>query len=250
MKVLLQIINDLVYKGFEKFGRYYSSYRGFVVNREDPQNYGRVKLNIPDITGANSYDYWAWPKGNYSGKGYGMQIIPNKGDMVWVEFEFGDPRRPIWSFGHFAKDEKPEELKDYDNFWFKTPKGQLVELDDTNGIIRITDSSGKILELNQDTISLIFDKISLGQKEKSNEPAVKGDKNADILKDITQALSDVCLAIQTYASSQAGVAATPPFTPLVAALTALNTQIATTQAKLPGFNVKIEKTKSLKVTLD
>lgn len=159
---VMGIFNSLIREGFEKFGRYYSKYRGFVSDNADPDGFSRLKLVIPEITGKFPLEYWAWPGNNYSGDGYGMQIIPQKGDMVWVEFEKGNPRAPIWNFGHFGEKpdgamEKPEELKDVKNYWFMTPEGQRIELDDTNKQIVLT----------------LLEKLMLGDKDVT-EPGVLG----------------------------------------------------------------------------
>lgn len=249
----MQFFKDLIYYGFEFFGKYYSSYRGFVVNREDPEDYNRLMLVIPTITGVNSYPYWAWPKHNYAGKGYGTQIIPQKGEMVWVEFEMGDPTKPIWCFGHFGTKEKPEKLKgNLDNYWFHTPGGSIVELDDRNKLIRVTDSTGNIYESNSKGISLIRGnrKISLGKLNKASEPAVLGDKNVDVLKDIVKQLNAITTALSIYSKAQAGVTASAPFTPLTAALTTLTGSIDKIKIDIVKLNLPIQKTKSLHVTLD
>lgn len=158
MNPLLKLFNKLIIKGFEPFGRYYSSYRGFVVDNNDPDHFSRVKLRVPAVFGTEALDYWAWQKDCFSGPGYGFQCIPKVGDMVWVEFELGDPRKPIWSYGHFSLDkdnnpDKEKSLSNITNYWFKTPGGLLIELDDTNSVIRLTNANGKIISF-KDTINL------------------------------------------------------------------------------------------------
>lgn len=131
--------------GLEKINRYYSSYRAFVIDNDDPDKMGRLILRIPDVTGIDIHQKWAWPKGQFAGSNYGQQIIPPIGSLVWVSFEFGDAQKPLWEHGYFGKGEKPENLKDIKNFWFKTPEGHLIELDDTNKELRITTTNGKTL---------------------------------------------------------------------------------------------------------
>lgn len=154
MDSILKIINNIVTKGLEHFGKYYSSYRGFVMSNEDPEGYGRLQLKVPQILGNQTIEYWAWQKGTFSGKDYGFQVIPQKGDMVFVEFEYGDPRKPIWTYGHFSKTnkqkEKPEELKNPNSYWFKTPKGHLVKIDDDKKLISIETKKGLTFELDDE----------------------------------------------------------------------------------------------------
>lgn len=135
MQPLTKLISDLVNYGMERFGKYYSSYRGFVFDRVDPEGYGRLQLFVPHVYGQEPYRYWAWQIGQYSGTNYGLKCIPQIGDMVFVEFEGGDPRKPLWKYGHFGKDlsnnnEIPDTLKDPDIYWFRTPGGLGIEFND------------------------------------------------------------------------------------------------------------------------
>jgi hypothetical protein len=204
MSALAQLFNQLIVSGFEKFGRYYSSYRGFVVRNDDPSGYGRLQLKVPQIYGSQTFEYWAWQKNCFSGEGYGMQCIPPLGSMVYVEFEFGDPKKPIWSYGHFGKNtngqnEKPQELENINNFWFKTPGGHLVELDDTNKVVRLTNTNGKYLEITDNGISFVSDVISLGKSGGSAEPIPLGNTLKGLLErliDATGKLSDASGRIQ------------------------------------------------------
>ena len=159
--MIAELFKLLMYKGLERFGRYYSIYRGFVIDNNDPNNYSRLQLKVPHVYGDTIMKYWAWQKNCFSGPNYGCQIIPRKGELVWVEFEMGDPRRPVWSYGHFGKTggviEKPEELNDINIFWFRTPGGITIELDDNTGEIRITSNGG--------TQKLSADKIQFNEGE-------------------------------------------------------------------------------------
>jgi hypothetical protein len=170
---IVKIVNTIVTRGLEPFGMYYGTYKAFVFNREDPKNYSRLKLIIPNVTGNKVLDYWAYPCNNFSGDGYGSQCLPQKGDLVWVEFEQGNIRRPLWKFGYFAKDEKPEELNDYNNYWFKTPGGHLIELDDTNELVRVTSKDNTYI-------------IKLGETEV--EPMVLGDTNQAKMEELIDLL--------------------------------------------------------------
>lgn len=179
---LLKIIKSIILEGLEPFGKYYSSYRAFVYNREDPLNCNRLQLIIPNVGGDKPYLYWALPSNNFSGKGYGCQVLPSEKDLVWVEFEMGNPKRPIWKFGYFGEGEKPKDLISPDNYWFKTPKGNLVEFNDTKGkeFIRMTSSKGQIIEMS--------DVINLGGDKEDKEPALLGDKSYTLLKKILEGL--------------------------------------------------------------
>lgn len=168
MSVLGKILHQIVTDGLERFGRYYSVYRGYVASNEDPDGYGRLQLYVPQVYGVDKTEYWAWPKHTFSGPNYGSHVIPPERALVWVEFEFGNPRRPIWSHGHFGKDDITEaNLRSVKNFWFKTPGGHLIELDDENNIIRLTHQDGTKVVLKEE-------KVFLGSDE-DTEYLAKGD---------------------------------------------------------------------------
>jgi len=129
------------------------------MDNNDPENLGRIQVMIPTITSDKTHTKWVWPKGQFSGKGYGMQILPMKGDLVWVEFENGNARFPLWSHAHFSKDEKPIEFSSSQIYGFKSPKGQMVIIDDRDGIEKVIVKSNKHLILESDT--MIFETKNL-----------------------------------------------------------------------------------------
>lgn len=181
MSEILYILRSIITRGLESYGVFYSSYRGIVVDNEDPQYLHRVKLTIPQITGDQVYNEWVFPKGLRANKHEGFQMIPKKGELVWVEFELGNPRRPIYSYGYRGtSDFINPALRDYNLVWYRTSSGHLILVDDTNKAIHIESSGGK-------TIS-IKDTISLGSKDSSDEPAVLGDTLANKLSELVEIL--------------------------------------------------------------
>lgn len=165
MNPIIALLEDLLTMGFEKFGIYYSQYRGFVKSNDDPNNLSRLQINVPELHGDNTPDIWAWPADNYSGPGYGSQVIPRENDMVWVRFEKGNPRKPIWSFGYFANNEKPEELIGKNLYWFRTPKGLTIKIDDDAKTITTYDKeketiySAVLAEILEDKIETLVEII-------------------------------------------------------------------------------------------
>lgn len=76
--------------------RYYGKYRGKVENNVDPQQQGRIMVSVPAVTGSGMLN-WAMPSAPFAGNGVGLFAIPPTGANVWVEYEGGNPDRPIWS---------------------------------------------------------------------------------------------------------------------------------------------------------
>jgi uncharacterized protein involved in type VI secretion and phage assembly len=76
--------------------KYFGKYRGMVVNNVDPLQLGRILVQVPDVLGPIPSS-WAMPSMPFSGKQMGMWCLPQIGTGVWIEFEQGDPDKPIWS---------------------------------------------------------------------------------------------------------------------------------------------------------
>tara|TARA_Y100000593_G_scaffold12269_3_gene22447 strand:+ start:4382 stop:5863 length:1482 start_codon:yes stop_codon:yes gene_type:complete len=84
--------------------KFYGKYRGIVTDINDPRKLGRIKVYIPALYGVEFTDNshaisgWALPSGGSNIEG-GLFILPKEGDMVWVEFEQGDPESVVWTSG-------------------------------------------------------------------------------------------------------------------------------------------------------
>ena len=111
--------------------RFQGLYRGIVKDNDDSQTshpyLGRLKVYVPEVYGKDVKDNelpWAWPLfpaggEKKEGKGCGFVWLPRVGASVWVIFEKGDPRRPVWLGTWYgekdASPEMPEEARQVDN---------------------------------------------------------------------------------------------------------------------------------------
>jgi len=79
--------------------KFYGKYRGTVLSNVDPEQRGRLMLNVPDVLGPipSSWAEPCVPLAGASGPPMGIYLVPSMGAGVWVEFEHGDPDYPIWS---------------------------------------------------------------------------------------------------------------------------------------------------------
>jgi hypothetical protein len=77
---------------------FYGKYRGTVLSNVDPQQRGRLMLNVPDVLGSipSSWAEPCVPLAGPTGPPMGVYLVPPIGAGVWVEFEHGDPDYPIW----------------------------------------------------------------------------------------------------------------------------------------------------------
>ena len=76
--------------------KYWGKYRGTVVNNADPQQIGRLLVEVPNVGGLSPKS-WAMPCLPMTGKQAGVWVLPQVGNGVWVEFEHGDIDYPIWT---------------------------------------------------------------------------------------------------------------------------------------------------------
>lgn len=78
--------------------KFYGMYRGTVVINVDPLQIGRIQATVPDVSGLTPTT-WAMPCIPVAGKQMGTFVVPQVGAGVWVQFEAGDPDRPVWTGG-------------------------------------------------------------------------------------------------------------------------------------------------------
>jgi uncharacterized protein involved in type VI secretion and phage assembly len=69
-----------------------------VVDNIDPLNMGRILATVPDVSGLTPTTY-AMPCIPIAGKQMGTFMVPQIGAGVWIQFEAGDPDRPVWTGG-------------------------------------------------------------------------------------------------------------------------------------------------------
>ena len=78
--------------------KFYGVYRGTVVNNVDPLQTGRIMATVPDVSGLTPTT-WAMPCVPIAGKQMGVFMVPQIGSGVFLQFEGGDPDRPVWVGG-------------------------------------------------------------------------------------------------------------------------------------------------------
>ena len=83
---------------------------GEVVDREDPEGLGRVRVRIPGLVEPASA--WAWPLGTLGGGSdrRGFFSVPEKGAEVGVLFHQGDVDHPHYLCGHWGKPDGQAEV--------------------------------------------------------------------------------------------------------------------------------------------
>lgn len=130
-------------------GALYGKHRGTVLSRNDPDKQGRVKVALPQIYGDIDPASlpWVYPSSGFFGTSStdhpagGSVMVPPVGAPVFVEFENGDHRYPIYSGASAGKPGFPDTMPGHtfaangspDNFSFTTPRGTTIQLDERAG---------------------------------------------------------------------------------------------------------------------
>lgn len=139
------LIGGISKYGIEQlFGRYYGTYRAIVEDVKDPDQRGRVRVSVP-VLGHDKApdDLWAVPVWPGASTGHGFFFSPVVGDVVWVQFENGNPNTPLLVGGMTAKSKMPEEFISAEALrrGIKTPGGHWVRFSDDPADLHVTIST-------------------------------------------------------------------------------------------------------------
>lgn len=169
--------------------RFYGKYRGIVTDNTDPRNFGRIKALVPEVLGEVTTG-WASPCAPYFGTQAGFFAVPPVGAGVWIEFEAGDPSRPIWVGGWWGEGEvpmRPMGARTTPNTKIlRSEGGLIVALDDASQTIAISDAAGAnsmIVDVATQSVTLkgttrvVFESPQILEgSQGASHPAVLGDQ--------------------------------------------------------------------------
>lgn len=154
MITISQIIQEY---GIEHLGRFYGTYRGIVISNTDDDNTETLKVTIPAIY--DGLTTIARPKGQEGGPNTGFKYLtPKPGQIVLVEFEYGDPLRALWTYHGWATEERPEEL-DKDTLGIVTPNGNKVYLKEQDNTLYIITKES--VNIQTKSINLVDGKVGI-----------------------------------------------------------------------------------------
>jgi hypothetical protein len=128
--------------------RFYGKYRAIVSDNNDPLQLGRLRARVPEVL--HDVDSgWALPCAPYAGAGSGFYCVPEPGTGVFIEFEAGDPSRPLWSGCWWSDGQLPANETGAPSTpgrkILRSEAGLLVALDDDVETITFSDSTGSNL---------------------------------------------------------------------------------------------------------
>ena len=85
---------------------FYGKYRAKVVDVKDPEQRGRIRVQCPKVLGT-AKSSWCEPCIPVAYDNGGDFAIPKVGEFVWVEFEEGNPNKPIYTGGLWSFNKSP-----------------------------------------------------------------------------------------------------------------------------------------------
>lgn len=139
---------------------YLGKYRGKVVQNLDPESRGRIQVSVPEVLG-NSVMSWALPCIPYAGNKAGIYAVPPKDANIWVEFEGGNPDRPVWVGCFWEKSETPKPALEppapVQHILLTTPNDNLIHISDAPGDaggITLSIKSGAKITINDTGITI------------------------------------------------------------------------------------------------
>jgi phage baseplate assembly protein V len=112
--------------------RYFGVAEALVVDTDDPEREGRVRLVLPWFDESMVTD-WCRVSQLHAGNGYGSLFVPHEGDEVLVGFVHGDMRFPMVLGGLYNGQDKPasHRAQDKDQKLIRTRHGHELLLDDS-----------------------------------------------------------------------------------------------------------------------
>jgi len=149
--------------GEEGGRRYYGKYPGTVTDNVDPDQRGRLLVEVPAVLG-EAPSSWAEPcppLAGPTGVAMGVYLVPPVGSGVWVEFANGDPEQPIWVGCRWGEssdlpDQALAGLPETPSIVLQTSTKNVIVISDVPG-----PSGGIMLRVGSSTLTVTDDGISL-----------------------------------------------------------------------------------------
>jgi hypothetical protein len=161
-------------------GKFYGKYSGEVTDNADTDFFGRIKVKVPAVFGA-AVEVRArpcFPAAHF--------FVPAVGDKVWVEFEGGDTRYPLWVGAWYPQGKSPKEaqISPPDNRVIQTPSGHTIQIMDKAGEekIVIKHKGNSFVTIDKDGSILIGNqKGSLLALDSKNEHALLAEQHGNVI---------------------------------------------------------------------
>jgi phage baseplate assembly protein gpV len=126
----------------------FGKYRGSVEDNADPEGLGRLQVVSPAALGSSGRA-WAMPSlpcVPCPEPGVGFSMLPPIGAEVWVEFEEGDPDRPIVTGCLWDSRAAPPSTAD--DVILTTPSGHRLVLSEARNEVSVSHPGGSSVKLD------------------------------------------------------------------------------------------------------
>jgi hypothetical protein len=118
--------------------RYYGHYIASVVDVDDPDHLGRIRVQADQFSDTSDQPIWASIVRPSAGDKTGVYFTPKNGDQVILGFIAGDVREPIvLGYAHSSQNAPDTSLVDTQKHGIVTTIGSVV-FDEQNGTITVT----------------------------------------------------------------------------------------------------------------
>lgn len=159
-------------------GRRHGVATGVVVDTQDPDGSGRVKVRLTGFD--DDLAVWARVAAPGAGAGRGAWLPPARGDEVVVAFQSGDLRQPVvvgalWT----GKDGPPESGQD--EWVIESPAGARLRFGRADGhTLTLTTGGGNMVELRGDGAVLISDGFGCSVRLEAGKVTITGTTSVDV----------------------------------------------------------------------
>ncbi len=130
-----------------------------VTDNNDPEKLGRIRVRT-GWQDQNQMTPWARVITQHSGDSRGHYFIPEIGDEVLINYEHGDPQKPIVLGSFFGANHGPEQgwvTERNDIKKIRTRSGHTIEFDDTSGSERLVIYNGSGSSTGSNSNKISFD---------------------------------------------------------------------------------------------
>lgn len=128
---------------------------GVVTSVEDPEGLGRVKVRLPVLGDLETG--WLQVVCPGAGTDKGLVALPAPEDRVLLLVPRADPTQGVVLGGLYGEESPPDDGVEggaVRRYTFRTPGGQLLRLDDEEGLFRVENAAGTHLEAGPDRVVL------------------------------------------------------------------------------------------------
>jgi hypothetical protein len=138
----------------------FGKYRGVVTDTDDPMAEGRIRVQVPSVSGDQPLG-WATACLPVGADPAGWFALPAIGSQVWIEFEEGNPERPIWSGTLWSRslaadapgaERGPAATREPNELVLKGPGGAVLRMG--AGGVQLANGLGAIVELIGPTVTV------------------------------------------------------------------------------------------------